>query len=73
MKLSTHIMVFASLIMAIVVGLHEFTLIDINATPIIAKVPISAVVILFFIAVWIWKTKESTAEKQSTKGIKDAD
>ena len=48
--------------MVIIVGLHEFKLIDLNATPVIAKVSISAVVTLFFAAVWVWKTKESTAE-----------
>jgi hypothetical protein len=63
MKLSTNIMILATLIMAIVVGLHEFKLIDLNSTPIIAKVSISAVVSLFFIAVWVWKTKESTSEE----------
>jgi Na+/glutamate symporter len=62
MKLSTSMMVFAVIIMATVVGLHEFKLIDLNSTPIIAKVSISAVVALFFISVWVWKTKESAGE-----------
>jgi predicted lipoprotein len=62
MKLSTSMMVFAVIIMATVVALHEFKIIDLNSTPIIAKVSISGVVALFFIGVWVWKTKESAGE-----------
>jgi len=63
MKTSTQIMIFATFIMAIVVGFNELKLIDLNATPIIAKLSIGVVMTLFCIAIWVWKTKESTSEE----------
>jgi hypothetical protein len=53
MKLSTYIMVIASLIMIIIIGSHEFNFIDFKDYPII-KTLLSTFVVLYFILAFFY-------------------
>ncbi|GHG07840.1 hypothetical protein [Thalassotalea marina] len=63
MKLSTHIFMAASAVLALVVALDELAIVSIESSPIIAKAAIGLSVLLIIVAFFIWFVKERPAEK----------